>query len=80
MLYSRTENFLAFSGLYLKKATQDLRGIYPRATCTQYPFPFKVTLVCLFVKTELEKTVLCMPLKKVFSTQTFTRPFMGAVV
>ena len=80
MLYSLTENFLAFSGLYLKKATQDQRGNCPRAPRTQSQRPIEVLLLWLFVKIELEKTVFCMPLKKVFSTQTFTRPFRGAVV
>ncbi|PCI40356.1 MAG: hypothetical protein COB46_07150 [Rhodospirillaceae bacterium] len=80
MLYSRTENFLAFSGLYLKKATQDLRGNCPRATGALHQLPTEAFLLRLFDKIEQRKTVLCMPLKKVFSILTFTRPFRGAVV
>ena len=77
MLYSRTENFLAFSGLYLKKATQDLRGDCTRVYGTRKTHPVRPLMLQLFLKTEHEKADVCMPLNHAVNQGLFDLGLTG---
>lgn len=76
MLYSQNENFLAFSGLYLKKATQGLRGICSSAFGAEAHAPVHPLLLRLISRFKQEKFVMYVPLNEVFSKKTLK----GAVV